>query len=91
MGVDHDEYKKLLETAKRMAAEGVKVRESVITDELYDLILFLTHSFVRPIDTELYGLKHQNVKIVDEPKCKRRLLPIGCPPSSVTAEERVSF
>ena len=65
---EEDEYKKLLETAKRMAAEGVKVRESVITDELYDLILFLTHSFVRPIETELYGLKHQNVKIVDEPK-----------------------
>ena len=65
---DEDEYKKLLETAKAMAAEDVKVRESVITDELYDLIMFLTHSFVRPIDTELYGLKHRNVKIVDEPK-----------------------
>ena len=51
-----------------MAAEGVKVRESVITDELYDLIMFLTHSFVQPIDTELYGLKHRNVKSIDEPK-----------------------
>jgi hypothetical protein len=65
---EEDEYKKLLETAKTMAAEGVKVRESIIMDELYDLIMFLTHSFVRPIDTELYGLKHRHVKIVDEPK-----------------------
>jgi hypothetical protein len=63
-----DEYKKLLDTAKIMAGEGVKVRESVITDELYDLILFLSHSFVRPIETELYGLKHKHVTIHEDPK-----------------------
>jgi len=27
-----------------------------VTDELYDLVLFVVHSFVRPIATELYAL-----------------------------------
>jgi hypothetical protein len=63
-----DEYQKLLDKAKELAAEGRKVRESTITTELYDLILFLTHSFVRPIETELYGLKHKHVTIAQDPK-----------------------
>ncbi|HEY1475404.1 MAG TPA: hypothetical protein VGF53_15115 [Pseudolabrys sp.] len=65
---EEDEYKKLLDTAKAMAAEHVRVRESVITDELHDLILFLTHSFIRPIESELYQLKHKHVTISDDPK-----------------------
>ena len=65
---DEDEYKLLLSKAKELAAEGHRVRESVITDELHDLILFLSHSFVRPIETELYALKHKHVAVTSEPK-----------------------
>lgn len=94
---EEDEYKKLLDTAKEMAAEGVKVRESVITDELYDLIMFLTHSFVRPIDTELYGLKHQNVKLVEDPRSLLLTIPNGktgfrhtnTMPAAVSVYERI--
>src|SRR5664280_1119931 len=50
-----DEYQKLLDTAKQMATDEVRVRESVITDELRDLVIFLVHSFIRPIETELYA------------------------------------
>jgi len=32
-----------------------------VTDELYDLVLFVVHSFVRPIATELYALKHHDL------------------------------
>jgi hypothetical protein len=56
-----DEYRQLLDNAKAMAAEGVRVRETIVTDELYGLILFLIHSFVRPVESELYGLKHKHV------------------------------
>lgn len=63
-----DEYKKLLLTAQNMAAEGVRVRETIVTDELYDLILFLTHSFLRPIESEFYGLKHKDVSISQDPR-----------------------
>ena len=65
---EDDEYRQLLDNAKAMAAEGVRVRETIVTDELYDLILFLTHSFVRPVESELYGLKHKHVSLSSEPK-----------------------
>lgn len=65
---ESDAYKKLLEAAKEMAKEGISVRGIPVTDELYDLILFVTHSFVRPIVTELYALKHNDVTVADDPK-----------------------
>ena len=63
-----DEYQKLLDTAKEMADEGARIRESIITDELRDLVMFLVHSFIRPIETELYALKHKHVAITDDPR-----------------------
>jgi len=45
---EDDIYQRVLETAKDMADMMVSVRGITVTDELYDLILFLTHSFVRP-------------------------------------------
>ena len=42
-----DVYKKVLDTAKEMARQRVIIRGVTVTDELYDIILFLTHSFVR--------------------------------------------
>lgn len=74
---DKDEYKLLLSKAKELAVSKHKVRETIITDELYDLILFLTHSFVRPIDTELYGLKHKHVSVSSEPKSLTLTIPDG--------------
>ena len=63
-----DVYKKVLDTAKEMAREGVVVRGVPVTDELYDIILFLTHSFVRPIVSELYAIKHNDVTVAQNPK-----------------------
>jgi hypothetical protein len=57
---EDDEYQKLLATSKQMAAEGVRVRETIVTEELYDMIIFLAHSFLRPIETEFYALKHKH-------------------------------
>ena len=63
-----DVYKKVLDTAKEMAREGVIIRGVPVTDELYDIILFLTHSFVRPIVSELYAIKHNDVTVAENPK-----------------------
>ena len=64
----NDEYQLLLKTAKEMAAERVPVRGIVITDELYDFILFLTHSFLRPTESEVYALTHRDIAIAENPK-----------------------
>jgi hypothetical protein len=64
----NDEYKKLLAGAKTLAANGIVVRGVSVTEELYDLILFTVHSFVRPMTTELYALKHNDITMADEPK-----------------------
>ena len=66
-----DVYKKILETAKQMANDKVVIRGVPVTDELYDFILFIVHSFVRPISTELYSIRHNDCEIADKP---RRLL-----------------
>jgi hypothetical protein len=65
---ERDTYKKLLEAAQELADERVVIRGVPVTDELYDLILFVTHSFVRPTLTELYALRHNDVEIADSPK-----------------------
>lgn len=71
VSAEKDEYQALLQGAKSMAAKGISIRGVPVTDELYDLILFCVHSFVRPIVTELYSLRHNDITVEDEP---RRLL-----------------
>lgn len=63
-----DAYKKLIATADAMANEHVEIRGIPVTHELYDLILFIVHSFVRPTTTELYALRHNDVVVADDPK-----------------------
>ncbi|KEO85430.1 hypothetical protein EH30_12970 [Erythrobacter sp. JL475] len=65
---DDDLYKKVIETTKRLGKEGREVRGLPITDELYDLVVFLAHSFVRPTVTELYALRHSDVTVADDPR-----------------------
>ena len=68
MTKEEDVYQKVLATARKMATDGVVTRGIPVTDELYDLILFITHSFVRPITSELYALRHGDVTVADNPK-----------------------
>jgi hypothetical protein len=65
---DEDAYQKLLTAAREMAKANVIVRGVPVTDELYDILLFLTHSFVRPLTTELYAIKHRDVTVADDPR-----------------------
>ena len=65
---EDDNYQKLLRTVREMIAQGLTVRGLVVTEELYDLILFLAHSFVRPISSELYAIKHSDVTVAEDPR-----------------------
>ncbi len=65
---EDDAYQKLLSTAKTMAIQCVEVRGTPITDELYDILLFLTHSFVRPLTTELYAIRHRDITVAEDPR-----------------------
>jgi len=74
---ENDEYKKIIDTARRFADEKTSIRGLRITSEFYDLIVFTTHSFVRPTVGELYNIKHRNVVINDDPKALILTLPRG--------------
>ncbi len=65
---EDDVYQQVLLAAKTLAKGGEVVRGVPITDELYDLILFVTHSFVRPIISELYELRHGDVTVTGKPR-----------------------
>lgn len=68
VSAEQDEYQKVLETAKQMAQEKIQVRWIPVTLELYDLILFLMHTFLRPTVSEVYSLRHRDVTIAENPK-----------------------
>ena len=63
-----DEYQKLLKGALQLEKEAATIRGVPITHELYDLILFCVHSFVRPTTSELYALKFGDIAIETDPK-----------------------
>ena len=65
---EKDEYKLLLKTAREMADQKVRVRDTVVTDELRDFIIFMTHSFLRPTESEVYALTHKDVVVASDPK-----------------------
>jgi len=65
---ENDEWDLLKSTAKKLAAEKTMVRGVPVTEELYDLILFCVHSFVRPTVSELYALKHSDVGFSEDLK-----------------------
>jgi hypothetical protein len=64
---ERDEYQMLLKGAKDLAKSNVVVRGVPITEELYDFILFMVHSFLRPTESEVFALKHRDVSVATDP------------------------
>jgi len=45
------------------------VRGTPITQDLYDLVVFLVHSFVRPTISELYSLRFKDITVRKDLEC----------------------
>ena len=61
------QYKLLLKTTKEVIDEEVKVRGIQITDELYYFFVFMVHSFLRPVESEIFAIKHQDIEVKYKP------------------------
>jgi hypothetical protein len=59
------EYGLLLETARRIA-DGAEtaVRGVPVTREHYNVIVFAVHSFLRPTETELFGIRYCDIEVM---------------------------
>ena len=64
------EYSLLLEAARTIADGGeTRVRGVPVTREHYNVIVFAVHSFLRPTETELFGIRHCDIEMMDtEPR-----------------------
>lgn len=63
-----NEYRSLLEAARACADRGDKVRGIEITREHYNLIVFAVHTFLRPTETELFGIHFCDIEVQGDPK-----------------------
>ena len=61
------EYKKFLQGIKRVALKGDVIRGNRLTEEFYYFTLLIVHSYLRPIKTEVFRLKHHDVEVKDNP------------------------
>ena len=58
----NDEYQKLLDAILEHRDEGTEVMGHPITNELYFVVMFLTHGFMRPTTSELFSIKHKDIQ-----------------------------
>lgn len=64
-----EEFQRLLATAEQMAANGtVDVRGVMVTREHVNIIKFAIYSFLRPTETELFGIRFCDVTEKVDPK-----------------------
>jgi len=59
---NNDEYQKLLDAILEHRDRGTEVMGHPITNELYFVVMFLIHAFVRPTTSELFSIKHKDIQ-----------------------------
>ncbi len=70
-----DEYKKILDTAKRLSEDSSPNGDIPISPDLYDFILWQTHTFMRPTESEAFGVRFKDITVIDnDDDGKRHLL-----------------
>jgi len=57
-----DEYRQLRKVTRLLSAEIISVSGHVVTEEIYDLIVFGMNVFIRPSDIKL--LRHRDIEVV---------------------------
>ncbi|MDA1117901.1 MAG: hypothetical protein O2979_07810 [Proteobacteria bacterium] len=63
-----DQYKKLLEMSENCVHEELKTGVTQVTNELYEFILWQTHTFMRPTTSEAFAVRFRDVEIASNPK-----------------------
>ena len=71
------EYKNFLKTTREIVEKKVEVRGVSLTQEMYLFIVFMTDTFLRPVVSEVFSIKHRDVEVVDAPKHLRLRLKKG--------------
>lgn len=61
------EYKKLMTVARQCAEQGDIVRGVMMTHKHVHMFSFVVHSFLRPTEKELFGLRHGDVEMKSNP------------------------
>jgi hypothetical protein len=51
-----------------VVGEGVKVRGILLTMEMYYFIVFMTHTFLRPTESEVFALRHRDITKKENPR-----------------------
>jgi hypothetical protein len=60
------EYSLLLDYARKIAdTNATLVRGVPVTREHYNVIVFAVHSFLRPTETELFGIRYCDIEVMD--------------------------
>lgn len=62
-----DEYKRFMKTAGECAKRGDVVRGVKIAGHHAKMFRFVVHTFLRPTEGELFGLKHKDIQIKGDP------------------------
>ena len=63
-----EEYSLLLKTTRNEISKGSSVRGVIISEEFYYFIVFMTNSFLRPTESEVFAVKFEDIKVKDNPK-----------------------
>lgn len=61
------EYRQFMKAANACAKRGDKVRGVQITGHHTKMFRFIVHTFLRPTEGELFGLKHKDIQVMGEP------------------------
>ena len=62
-----NQYKLFLKTTREIIEKEEKVRGIQITEELYYFFVFIVHSFMRPIESEIFSDKHKDIEVKYKP------------------------
>jgi len=90
---EQHEYETLVKTIDEMAADGIKVRGVLVTQEFKYLVQFMVNSFIRPSDLRV--LRHEHVHVMTNPDAKKagdkKYLLLKHPATKTTDQEVVTM
>ena len=66
-----------MKTTTQIVDNKIEVRGVPLTEEIYFFIVFMTHTFLRPVSSEIFAIKYRDVEVIEDPKHLRIRLKKG--------------